>query len=120
MIFILNDGNSISLFWKIGKKIYEDKEKYDNVVLKYADYLSYYYGNSHFYTRENIRFMKLFYLSFPIFNIKLEKISWEQYKLLLKIDNERERYFYFYLSLLFNSDFEETKSFIKNNYYKRI
>ena len=71
MIFILNDGNSISLFWKIGKKIYEDKEKYDNVVLKYADYLSYYYGNSYLYTRENIRFMKLFYLSFPIFNIKL-------------------------------------------------
>lgn len=109
---------NLLLFWNIGKKVYENNNNY--AVEKYSIYYSYYYGNSYLFSRENIRFMKLFYICFPIYYKKLNNISWDQYKLLFEINDRKERLFYFYLSLFFNSDFEETNSFIENNYYLRI
>ena len=72
------------------------------------------------FTRENIILMKKFYLSFPIFYDRLENITWNQYKLLLSISNKKERMFYFNLSLLFNSDYYGTNTFINNRYFYRI
>lgn len=112
--------NRLILYWKIGKDVYEKKDLYENVIEKYSDYYTYLFGNSFLFTRENIHFMKRFYLNFPIFYSSLEKISWEQYKLLLEIDNREERIFYFQISLLFESDYNETVDFIKNQYYLRI
>ena len=109
---------NLLLFWNIGKKVYENTNNY--AVEKYSTYYSYYYGNSYMFDRENIRFMKLFYICFPIYYKKLNNISWEQYKLLFEINDRKERLFYFYLSLFFNSDLSETNSFIENNYYMRI
>ena len=111
---------SILLFWKIGKKVYEEEKKCENAIKKYADYYSYYYGNSIIFTRENVHMMRRLYLNFPIFYERLESISWEQYLLLFQIMNKKERWFYFYLSILFHSDFEGTIEFIKNRYYFRI
>ena len=99
---------------------YEMRNSCDNSVQKYSDYCSYYFGDSIVFTRENIHMMRRFYLNFPIFHKKLEAISWEQYQLLLKIPNKKERYFYFYLSLLFHSNYEETCEFVLNQYYRRI
>ena len=64
--------------------------------------------------------MKKFYLSFPVYYDKLNDISWNQYRLLLSINNKYERYFYFYLILLFKSDYLETLEFVNNNYFYRI
>lgn len=64
--------------------------------------------------------MERFYLNFPIYYSKLDNITWDQYKLLLMIEDKKERFFYFYLSLFFNSDIDETKEFINNNYFLRI
>ena len=72
------------------------------------------------FTRENVWLMEKFYLMFPIFSKRLEEITWEQYKLLFDIANKKERYFYFYISLFFNFNYEETESLIKGNYYLRI
>ena len=109
---------NLLLFWNIGKKVYENIDNY--AVEKYSKYYSYYYGNSYMFSRENIRTMKLFYICFPIFYKKLNNISWDQYKLLFEINDRKERLFYFYLSLFFNSNLSETNSFIENNYYMRI
>ena len=112
-------NNSIYLYWNIGRRICE-KNKYQNIIEKYSNYLSYYYGNSYFFTRENIHYMKRFYLDFPIYYDKLCSISWEQYRLLLKIRDKKERFFYYRLSLLFKSDYKDTLEFIDNKYYFRI
>ena len=64
---------NLLLFWNIGKKVYENTDNY--AVEKYSTYYSYYYGNSYMFSRENIRFMKLFYLCFPIYYRKLNNIS---------------------------------------------
>ena len=109
---------NLLLFWNIGKKVYYDTSS--NAIEKYSNHYSYYYGNSYLFNRENIRLMKVFYICFPIFYKKLNNISWEQYKLLFNINDRKERLFYFYISLFFNSDFEDTNNFIDNDYYLRI
>ena len=109
---------NLLLFWNIGKQVYED-DGY-NTIEKYSNYYSYYYGNSYLFNRENIRLMKVFYICFPIFYKKLNNITWDQYKLLFNISDRKERLFYFYISLFFNSNLDETNSFIENNYYLRI
>ena len=112
--------NRLFLFWTIGKNVYEKQNYYDNVVAYYEKYLSYYFGNSYLFTRENIKYMEIFYLNFPMFFDDLMKISWEQYLMLFKISDKKERYFYFKLSLLFKSNCDETREFIDNNYFVRI
>jgi len=112
--------NKLYIFWKIGKIVFEKQEKCSNAFEKYANYYSYYFGNSYIFTRENLKYMEKFYLSFPIFYKQLKNISWEQYKLLLNIDYFEERFFYFRIILLFNSDYTSTKELLKNNYYYRI
>lgn len=57
---------------------------------------------------------------FPVFSPRLESITWEQYKLLFKINNSKERYFYFYIALFFNFNYDDTFDLINNNYYLRI
>jgi hypothetical protein len=64
--------------------------------------------------------MKSFYLNFPIYYKTLEKIDWNQYKVLLNIIDKDERYFYFRLSLLYNSNYSEMLEFINNKYFIRI
>ncbi len=111
--------NRLYLYWYIGKSVYEQQNLYDNVVEKYSKYYSYHYGNSYLFTRSSIKMMLLFYLNFPIFSNQMKIISWNQYLLLLTLPS-KEMYFYFYLSLFFQSDYQETYDFIQNNYYVRI
>ena len=110
----------ILLYWNIGKIVYDNRSNYLNIVEKCSTYYSYLFGNSYMFTRENIWLMEKFYLMFPIFSSRLENITWDQYQLLFKINNSKERYFYFYIVLFFNFDYENTKLLISNNYYLRI
>ena len=57
---------------------------------------------------------------YPIYTSHIEKLSWPQYRLLLKILDKNERQFYYYLNRFFNSSYEETLDFIYNKYYSRI
>ncbi len=104
----------------MGKNVYEKQNSCDNIFKKVSDYCSYSFGDSLLSYRESIHLLKKFYLSFPIYYKKLEDISWEQYSLLLNIDNKKERYFYFFLSLFFHSDYQDTYDFIHNQYYERL
>ena len=112
--------DKLFLFWNIGKIAYEKEKDYENIIEKLANFCSYRFGDSFFHNRENINLMKLFYLSFPIYYKDLEKITWDQYQLLFQIKDKKERFFYFTLSLLFDSDYSETLDFIQNDYYLRI
>ena len=110
----------ISLFWNIGKMVYDNQDVSENPIQKYSNYYSYFFGNSFLFTRENVHLMKKLYLTFPIFYKRMEDIDWNQYQLLLSIPSPKERYFYFSLSLLFHSNYQETFEFIQNKYYSRI
>ena len=44
---------SIFFFWYIGKKVYEEKDHCLNVIQRYSDYYSYFYGNSFLFSLVN-------------------------------------------------------------------
>jgi hypothetical protein len=112
--------NRVFLFWNIGKSVYEKENSYFNVIEKYSNYCSYYFGNSIQFTRENIHLMKRFYMNFPIYHSKLNEFSWEQYQLLLSIQDKKERAFYYSLLILFQSNYQELVELLENHYYERI
>lgn len=113
-------NNNILLFWKIGKRVYDEQNTCDNPIKKYSDYYSYYYGDSLLFTRENIHLMKRFYMNFPIYYKEMNKFSWNQYKLLLLIHNKKERMFYYALSFFISADYNDLTDFIDNQYFIRI
>ena len=107
------------LYWKIGKHLYQIRNDYENPIAYLSNYYSYYFG-SNFFNRENIRYMKRFYLYFPIYFSKYESLSWNHFKILLKIRNKRKRNFYFYYLLFTNSSVEDLISLINSKTYERI
>ena len=112
--------HSIYTFWNIGRLVWNKRNKYINPIEKFSMLCSYFYGNSILFNREDIRLMRRFYLDFPIFYKTMNKITWNQYKEILILNDKKERYFYYYLSIFFDSDFNDTKEFILNDYYSRI
>ena len=108
------------LFWNIGKNVYKKQKYFENIYEKYSIYCSYLFGMSDFFTRENIRYMKRFYCVFPIYYDSLSRLSWEHYKLLLKVYDREDLYFYYNVALFCNSSMLELKYLINNNYFKII
>ncbi len=111
---------SIYTLWCIGRKAYYNKNNYSNIIEKYSNFYSYYYGNSYLFSRENIRKMVILYLNFPIYYDQLEKVNWEQYGILLSVSNKIERYFYFKTLLFFKDNDIEISTLINSNIYTRI
>lgn len=109
--------NKLFLFWNIGKKVYEEQNSCENVIKKYSDYCSYYFGDSLLFTRENIHLMKRFYMNYPIFYKEMTNITWNQYQLLLLIHNKKERMFYYALSLFISADYNELLNLVQNQYF---
>ena len=87
----------LNFFWKVGKFTVEKK-----------------------YMCENIIFMKKFYLYFPIFIDNMNDLDWDSYRELLKLNNKKVCYFYYYLSLFCNFKYTDLRSVIENKIYYRI
>lgn len=111
---------SIYTFWNIGRLVWNKRNRYNNSIERFSLLCSYYYGNSFLFNREDIRLMRRLYLDFPIYYKTMNKITWNQYKEILTLNDKGERFFYYYLSVFFDSDINETKDFILNDYYSRI
>lgn len=107
------------LYWKIGKHLYQIRYEHENSLAYLSNYYSYYFGSNYF-NRENIRYMKRFYLYFPIYLPEYERLSWNHFKILLNIRNKYERNFYFYYLLFTRSSVEELELLINNHIYERI
>ena len=122
MIYIKSKyfNNRLILFWKIGKKVFEEQNKVDNPVDKYSKYFQYKFVMTECFSRENINFMKKLYLYFPIFNSNLLKLEWGHYLILLRISNNIQRMFYYELTLFSCGTVFELSSLIDNCLYERI
>lgn len=116
----MNIKNKLFFFWNIGKNICFNRERYENIILKYSEFYSYKYGTSSTFTRENIHYMKRFYCKFPIFINVFTKLEWEHYVLLLRISDARELYFYFRVAIFCRSSVSDLNHIINNNFYNRI
>jgi predicted nuclease of restriction endonuclease-like (RecB) superfamily len=93
------DYQRVLMYWNIGKRILEEEQE----GKERADYGSYLIKNlstiliPDYGTGFSVRILELsrqFYRTFPIANALRSQLSWTQYKLLIRIENESKREFY--------------------------
>ena len=104
--------------WKIGKLLVEaqgglNRAKYgDGLIKKWAKEFEINYGKN--YSHTNLRYMRQFYLLFPIYHSVSDKLTWTHYRYLLPIKNESERNYYINQVVLNNLSVRELRELIKS------
>ena len=89
----------VQTYWQIGKIIVEDEQsgkaraEYGRQVLEnLAKELQREFGKG--FNGRNLRNMRAFYLSFPIWNAVRTELSWTHYRILLRVENIQARAWY--------------------------
>ena len=88
----------LNLYWNIGKVIMEiqqgdERASYGEAVLeKLSQRLTDEFGKV--FSSRNLRTMRKFYLTYPIWKTVSSKLSWSHYLELIKIEEEPKRSFY--------------------------
>ena len=88
----------LNLYWNIGKIIMEiqqgdERASYGDAVLdKLSSKLTKEFGKG--FSARNLRTMRKFYLSYPIWKTVSAKLSWSHYLELIKIEEDNKRNFY--------------------------
>ncbi len=85
--------------WKIGRLIVEDeqggkrKAEYGKAqIVGWANRLTAEFGNG--YTATNLRYMRQFYLAFPIYHALRDELSWTHYRTLMRVTDDTAREWY--------------------------
>lgn len=95
------NSTMIQTYWLIGQQIVEEEQngqhraEYGKNLIGYlSDRLTQDFGKG--YRKTNLKYMRLFYLTFPIRHALRDELSWTHYRLLLKFQNEKAKIFYFW------------------------
>ena len=88
----------VDAYWNVGKLIVErqggeEKAEYGTHLIDYiADNLTKELGKG--FTATNLKYMRQFYLAFPIRHSVRDELTWTHYRLLLKVESKDARNFY--------------------------
>lgn len=114
----------VEAYWSVGKMIVEAQS--GNERAEYGDYLiKYLSGNltNEFgkgFTVTNLKYMRQFYLLFPISHALRDQLSWTHYRLLMKVEKEKTRDFYINECIANNWSTRQLERQINSFYYERI
>lgn len=115
----------VEAYWNIGKKIVEveqngeTKAKYGSkLISELSKQLTVDFGSG--FSARNIRNMRQFYNCFPIWQTVSAKLSWSHYLLILKIENEKVRYYYIQETIASNWSVRALERQINSLYYERL
>ncbi|MFZ2890374.1 PDDEXK nuclease domain-containing protein [Sulfuricurvum sp.] len=119
------DFERVLLYWNIGKRIYEevqggdDRAEYGKAIIKnLSNALEPIYGSGYSY-RQLYLFLQ-FYKAFPIVNALRSQLSWTQYRLLLRIEDNDKREFYIAESTKNNWSSRDLERQINASLYERL
>ena len=110
---------NIFSLWSIGKFMNEKEASCFNIQQLCSNYLSYYYGNSFYYSLFHIQMMRKLYQYFPIYMDVMNQIHWNSYLILLGLPS-KECYFYYSLLLFCGDNISELNCLIQSGLYFRI
>ena len=116
--YIQDNHEKLLTNWKIGKILVEaqgglNRAKYgDGLIKKWAKEFEINYGKN--YSHTNLRYMRQFYLLFPIYHSVSDKLTWMHYRYLLPIKNESERNYYINQVVLNHLSVRELRDLIKS------
>lgn len=123
-VYSVVNTEMLNLYWNIGKIIMEiqqgdERATYGDAVLeKLSQKLTNEFGKG--FSSRNLRTMRKFYLSYPIWKTVSSKLSWSHYLELIKIDNENIRNFYLKESINSRWSVRELQRQISSLLYERL
>lgn len=88
----------VKAYWLVGKMIVEKqggaaKASYgDKLIFTLSERLTADFGKG--FTISNLKYMRQFYLAFPIGHTLCDQLSWNHYRLLISVENEEARQYY--------------------------
>ncbi|MBS0359189.1 MAG: DUF1016 family protein [Proteobacteria bacterium] len=115
----------VKTYWEVGRLIVEHEQKGE----KYATYGQYQlkrlseqlqteFGKG--FNERNLRRMRVFYQTYPIWTAVRSKLSWTHYRILLQIENSKARDWYLQESLEQNWSARALERQIDKLYYERL
>ena len=114
----------VEAYWEIGKEIVEaqgsdQRAEYGAQLLNYLSMqLTSEFGKG--FTERNLRAMRQFFISFPIRHTLCAELSWSHYRLLMRIDDETRRDFYFKECADSNWSVRQLERQINSFFYERL
>lgn len=88
----------VEAYWNIGKSIVEQQDGYEKaeygskLISELSKQMTKDFGKG--FTPTNLKYMRQFYLTFPIRHALRDELSWTHYRLLMRVENENARQFY--------------------------
>ena len=118
--------NTTLLFahWNIGKRIVEEqggeeRAKYGNKIIEeLSKKLTHDFGKG--FNQRNLRYMRQFYITFPIWQSVSAKLSWTHYIILLKVSDNKAREFYINEAIKGNWSVRQLERQISTHTYNRL
>ena len=114
----------VEAYWHIGRLIVErqggeERAEYGKRLMRYlAERLTNDYGKG--FDERNLRFMRQFFLTFPIWNALRSELSWTHYRLIMKVENENARRFYIDECAKSNWSTRQLERQINSFFYERL
>ena len=115
----------VAAYWEIGKRIVEheqggkSKAEYGEALLKeLSTKLTVDFGKG--FDERQLRYMRQFYLVFPIRNALRSELGWTHYRLLSKVENEKARDYYLAETIAQNWSTRALERQMASFYYERL
>ncbi len=115
----------VQTYWEIGRLIVEDEQhgetraEFGKAVLKsLSTELTKEFGKG--FDTSNLRYMRQFYLTFPICDAVRHELSWTHYRTLLRLKNEQARQWYINEAIVQSWSARALERQINTLYYERL
>lgn len=119
------DVVQVQTCWEIGRHIVEFEQEGaqragygEKLLSRLAESLSVEFGKG--FDERNLRYMRTFYLAFPIRNALRSELSWTHYRTLLRVDSESARSWYMHEAADQNWSTRALERQIGTLYYERL
>ena len=114
----------VQAYWHVGKLIVEaqggeERAAYgEDLIKRISERLTKEFGKG--FTATNLRYMRMFYLSFPIYHSLSDKLSWTHYRMLTKVSNPKAREYYAEEAAARKWSVRQLERQIATQYYERL
>ena len=109
----------VHTYWNVGRLIVEQSAAYGRQQLSFLSVqLQAEFGKG--FDERNLRNMRTFYQTYPIWNAVRSELSWTHYRILLRIENQTARDWYLHESIEQNWSSRALERQINKLYYERL
>jgi len=121
-VFVAVNTAMVGVYWEIGRQITEavgERAEYGRNLITYlSGRLTQEFGKG--FTERNLRAMRQFYETFPIWHAVRAELTWTHYRLLMRIDEPNRRQFYLTESVSSGWTSRQLERQINSFYHERL